>query len=201
MSLSWMGLLRLSVWNFSPLMRARIFSSSSLAWTVADLGLALPEVLADLVLDVLLEAADEQALDLVLGVVARVGHGRRFEHVHQVGEALGLAVVRRGAGQDQRVAGPGQQRGEPAPLGVGVGDVVALVDDDHVPVALLQVGPVAAVVLERVDADDGPVEVVERVLVRRDLGPHPLEALGVEADQRDGEPGPEFLLELGQDAS
>src|SRR5262245_26120276 len=68
---------------------------------VSNLVLPLLEVLADLVLDVLLETADEQALDLVLGVVARVGHGRRFEHVHQVGEALGFAVVRRGAGQDQ----------------------------------------------------------------------------------------------------
>ena len=43
------------------------------------------------------------------------------------------------------------------------------------------------------------IEVVEGVLVRRDLGPHPLQSLGVEPHQRDAEPGPEFLLELGQD--
>ena len=57
---------------------------------------ALLEGLVHLVLDVLLEAADDQALaaEVLLAVVLRVGDGRRVQHVHQAGEAAGAAVVR-----------------------------------------------------------------------------------------------------------
>ena len=43
---------------------------------------------------------------------------------------------------------------EPLPR---VGDVVGLVDDDDVPVGVLEVGAVLGVLLERVDGDDGLV--------------------------------------------
>ena len=55
------------------------------------------------------------------------------------------------------------------------------------------------VVLERVDGDDDPIEVVERVHARRDLGLHPLDAHRVQAHERDREAAPKLLLELRQD--
>src|SRR5690606_33199937 len=60
-----------------------------------ELELALAERVADFGRDVLLEAADVEALDVVLRVVVRVRDGGRLEQVHQAGEALGLAVVGR----------------------------------------------------------------------------------------------------------
>ena len=81
-----------------------------------------------------------------------------------------------------------------------VGHVVRLVDDDDVPLRLLQVGAVLRVLLERIDGDDRLVVVVEGVVVGRDAAAHPLDADGIQAGQGDGEPVPELLLELRQHA-
>ena len=91
-----------------------------------------------------------------------------------------------------------EQPREPVVLRRVVGDVVRLVDDDGVPVLLLEVGEVA-VALERVDRDDRPLEVGERVAVGRQLLPDPLDADRVEANERQGEAGPELELHLLQD--
>jgi len=86
-------------------------------------------------------------------------------------------------------------------MGVDVGTSstkVVLVDDDGVPVHVLQVLPVR-VALERVDRDDDPLVVRERVATRGDLLLNALDAEAVQPDQRNGEPGPQLLLELLQD--
>ena len=57
---------------------------------------------------------------------------------------------------------------------------------------------VLAVVLERVDGDDDPLVVGERVAARRDLPLDALDADRVQPDQRDREPGPQLVLELLQ---
>ena len=54
-------------------------------------------------------------------------------------------------------------------------------------------------VLERVDRDDDPLVVGERVAGGRDLLADPLDALGVEPDQGDRETGPQLVLELLED--
>ena len=77
---------------------------------------------------------------------------------------------------------------------------MGLVDDDHVPACLLQIGAVLRVLLEGVDGDDGLVVVVERVVVGRDAAAHALYADGIEPHQRDGEAVPELLLELREHA-
>jgi len=74
--------------------------------------------------------------------------------------------------------------------------VLALVDHDRVPVALLEEPAILLVLLERVDRDDHAVEVEKRVVVGRDLALHALQAHRVEAHQRDGEARPELLLKL-----
>ena len=92
-------------------------------------------------------------------------------------------------------------RGVPAPAPpAAVRDVVRLVDDDDVPVGLLQVGAVLGVLLQGVDRDDRLVVVVERVVAGRDAAAHPLDADRVEPGERDREPVPELLLELRQHA-
>ena len=157
-----------------------------------------------LVLDVLLEAADDEALpaEVLRFVVVRVGDGGGVQHVHQAGEAARPAVVRGRRQHDEGVRAARQQAGEPAAerARAAVGHVVRLVNDDHVPIGLLQVGPVLGVLLQGVNRDDGFVVVVEGVVVRGDAAADALDADGVEAGERDREAVPELLLELGQHA-
>jgi hypothetical protein len=80
------------------------------------------------------------------------------------------------------------------------GDVVGLIDDDDVPVALLQVLAEIALLLEGIDGDDRLVEVVEGVGVGGDILADALDAGAVEAGERDGEARPQLLLELGHHA-
>jgi hypothetical protein len=100
------------------------------------------------VLDVFFEAADVEAADLGVGEARWVGDRGGIEEVHQAGEALRPAVVRGGRGEDEGVAGVGEQAGEAgAHGGVALGgaalsDVLALVDDDGVPAAVLEVAAV-----------------------------------------------------------
>ena len=68
-------------------------------------------------------------------VVRAVDDGGRVEEMDQFGEGLGLAVVRRCAGEDQRVGLRGEKFGEFVVLRAAVDEVVALVDDDGVPLA------------------------------------------------------------------
>ena len=142
-------------------------------------------------------ATNDQRLDLASISSPSGGTTRRVEQPDQLGEGLLLAVVRGGAGQDQSL-GAAPAAGEPVVLGRGVGDVVGLVDDDRVPVLLLQVRAVA-VVLQRVDGDDHPLEEGERVAVGRELLPDPLDPGGVEPDEREREAGPQLVLHLLED--
>ena len=64
---------------------------------------------------------------------------------------------------------------------------------------VLEVVAVLAGVLQRVDRDDDPLVVGERVAAGRDLPLDPLDADRVQPDQRDREPGPQLVLELLQD--
>ncbi len=75
---------------------------------------------------------------------------------------------------------------------------MGLVNDDQIPVRLLDRGANLAVLLQRVDRDDRSVELVEHVVVCGDLIAHPPDGRAVEARQRDREAGPELLLKLPQ---
>ena len=105
--------------------------------------------------DVLLEPANHQPLvaEILLRVGVRVGDGGGVEHVHEACEAARAAVVRRRGEHDEGVGTPCQEAGEAAPqrARAPIRDVVRLVDDDHVPVRLLQVGAVLGILLEGVD--------------------------------------------------
>ena len=166
--------------------------------------LAVAEGVADLVPDVLLEASDDEPLvaEVLRRIVVRVGDGGRVKHVHQARKATRLAVVRRCRQHDERVRAAREQAREAASqrAGAAVGDVVGLVDDDDVPVRLLQVRAVLGVLLEGVDRDDRLVVVVEGIVAGRDTAAHPLDADRVEPRQRDGEAVPELLLELREHA-
>src|SRR6266542_1607677 len=104
------------------------------------------------------------------------------------------AVVRRRAGQDQRVRARGEHARELVVECPPVDQVVAFVDHHRVPADPLQVVPVAARVLERVDRDDDPLVVGERVAGGGDLLADPLDALGVEPDQGNREARPQLEL-------
>ena len=157
-----------------------------------------------LVLDVLLEAADDKPFpaEVLRLVVVRVGDGGGVQHVHQAGEAARPPVVWGRRQHDEGVRAAREQAGEPAAerAGAAVRHVVRLVNDDHVPPGFFEVGPVLGVPLQGVDRDDGLVVVVEGVVVRGDAAADALDADGVEARERDREAVPELLLELGQHA-
>ena len=157
-----------------------------------------------MVANVLLEAPDDESLAVKVfaGEVVGVGDGGCVQHVHEAGEAARPSVVGSRRQHDQRVRPPGQQAGEPAAerTRAPVRHVVRFVDHDHVPVRLLQVGPVLGVLLERVDGDDRLVVVVERVVVGGNPPPDALDADRVQPRERDREAVPELLLELGQHA-
>ena len=164
----------------------------------------VPKRLADLILDVLLEPANHEALvpEVLPGVVVGIRDGGRVQHVHQAGEAPRLAVVGCRGEHDQRVGAPRQQSRETAAqrARAAIGHVVRLVDHDHVPPGLFEVGAVLRSLLQRVDGDDRLVVVVERVVVGRDAPPHPLDSDRVEPGQGNREPVPELFLELGEHA-
>ncbi len=150
---------------------------------------------------VVLVAAHVEVGDRRLVDVLGVDDGGGVEQADQLGEAIGVAVVGGGAREQQGLGAGGQHPGQLVVERAPVDQVVALVDHHRIPADLLQVVAVAAGVLEGVDRDDRPLVERERVAVGRDLPADPLDAFGVEADERDGEPGPQLVLELLQDVA
>jgi hypothetical protein len=73
---------------------------------------------------------------------------------------------------------------------------MGLINDDEIPPRALEVVPVLAVTLQRIDRDDRPIVVAERVVVGRDLSANSLDTCRVQACERDGETCSELLLEL-----
>ena len=159
---------------------------------------ALGKTPAHLILDVLLEAANEQTLDVLRAVIAVVLDGGRVQHVHDAGERLAPTVVRRRGKENQGIRAGGEQLRHAGTHGVRApaSDVVRFINHDDVPPGILKVVPVFAVLLDRVDGDDRLVEIVKRVVVARNPCAHALQPGGIQADERDGEACPQFLLEL-----
>ena len=142
-------------------------------------------------------AADHQALRRAVGDLALRGHGRRLQQADQLGEGVVGAVVRGGRGEDQRVRVRREHVGELVVLRGLVRDVVGLVDHHRVPAVMAQVVD-EAVLLEGVHRDDHLLEEGERVPGGGKLLLHLLNALGVQAHERDREAGPQLMLHLLQ---
>ncbi len=143
--------------------------------------------------------AHHQMLQLGGLRVAGVLDGHGVEKADQSGEGLHVAVVRGGAGQDQGVGALGEEVGQRPAVAALVDQVVGFVDDDGVPMDVLQPRPVAARVLQRVHGDDHTLVIGERVASGRDPPLDAGDARAVQADQREGEPRPHLVLELFQD--
>ncbi len=150
---------------------------------------AFGEVALQLLAHIVLEAAHDQPLmgKVLAGVVRRISNGRWIEHIHQAGEALWLAIVRRGGQHDERVRATRQQIGQAGALRAtaALGHVVRLIDDDDVPVGTLQIMPVFDVLLERVYGHDGAIEIMEGVVIARNAVAHTLQALGIQPREDD----------------
>ena len=166
--------------------------------------LALGELIAGLAAHVFLEAHQEKRRDVFRAVFAElgVGNGRPVEQGHEPAKSFAAAVVRRGGGQEQAVGAAGQQSRQAVVellLGVGRGgDIVGLVDDDHVPAGVLQKMAIPANVLEGVHRNDDAVVDLERVFRRGNPQAQFGDAGRVEAHQGNGEAVPHLGLELGQ---
>ena len=81
-------------------------------------------------------------LDVVAGVVLRVSNRCWVEQVDQFSKALALAVMRRSAGENERV-GVWSQRARKLVSQTGpVHHVVAFVDDNRVPLNAFEMVPV-----------------------------------------------------------
>ena len=124
--------------------------------------------------------------------VTAVGSSSRISSAKD--SCLPLCGVARG--QDQRV---GVRRRAGGPAGCSACATLVTLCDSSMTTAshccFSQVGEVA-VALERVDRDDRPLEVGERVAGGRQLLPDPLDADRVEPDERQREPGPQLVLHL-----
>ena len=81
-----------------------------------------------------------------------------------------------------------------------VGNILRLVDHNDVPIGSVECRTILNVALQRIDGDDYLVVVRERIGVRRNFGTNLLDAGGIQADQRNGESLPHFLLELNHHA-
>ncbi len=132
-----------------------------------------------------------------LGVV-HVLDGHRIEQPDEAGEGPHLAVVGRGAGQDQRVGALRQEVGQRPAVAALPDEVVRLVDDNCVPVDVLQPWLVALRILDRVHGDDHALVVGEGVAPRRDTPFDAGDANAVQPHQRKREPCPHLVLELLQ---
>ena len=109
---------------------------------------------------------------------------------------------RRG-GHDQGVGLPGEQLGEfgaQRPTAAADRHVVRLIDHDDVPAAVFEMDAVVGAGLQRVDGDDGAIVVMERIGIGGNAGADAVDAEGIKAHQRNSEPRPHFLLELGHHA-
>lgn len=159
--------------------------------------LPLRPLVADLTRDVRVMAVppDDELGDL--GEVELTGRGdrARIQHPDQLGERLGLAVVRCGRGEDEGVRIGGQQCGEPVVLRGAVRDVVRFVDHDRVPALFAKVRHVP-IAFQRVDRDDDALVVGERVPAGREHLSNPLNAGRIQADEGEREPRPQLHLHL-----
>ncbi|MCY1505456.1 hypothetical protein D9M68_396730 [compost metagenome] len=79
--------------EFGQSIKGQVLRRASFGGQAEDFTLG--EVLLHLFAHVFLEAADEQVLDILTGVVRTGRQHRGIEHAHQAGEAVFLAVVRR----------------------------------------------------------------------------------------------------------
>jgi len=97
---------------------------------------------ADLV--VVFVATDVEVFDVGRSHRRGIGDRRRVEQPDQLGEALGVTVVRSRRREQERIGARRQQVGEAVAQRPAGGHVVALVDDHRVPVDSFEVVAVAA---------------------------------------------------------
>lgn len=90
----------------------------------------------------------------------------------------------------------GEKFGEFIILGPSIDQVVAFVDDNCVPLLVLEVMFVSRRVLQGVDGDDDTPVVAERIALTRERLPDLLDPRRVETDQGYCEPRPQLALEL-----
>ena len=188
--------------------KRRLFFCGGSARHLADMPLF--KAALRLILNIFLEATNEQALDVIpvildvlLGVVIRVRNSGRIQHVHQAGKGTCAAVVRGGGQHNQCIAPAGKQIRQAGTLGTAVaslGHIMRLIDDNNIPAGILQMDTVFTVPLDRVDGNDGFVIVMERIMVAGQIPTDTLNLGGIQADQRNGKTLPHFLLELGHHA-
>ena len=93
-------------------------------------------------------------------------------------------------GENHRVGSARQKARNAISASAKVDNIVTLVDDNRVPVALLEPCRPQAVVLQRVDTDNGALIVVKRILPGWDLVLHALDANGIETHEWNGETRP-----------
>ena len=148
------------------------------------------------VLNILLETAHIIGLNILLCVLAITRNGDRVEHAHKVGKRLGIAIMRCGRCENQRIALLRKELCKVATQTGIVGNLVTLINHNDVPMRLLQPCTETTIVFQRVNGDDGLVVIVERILVERYLVLNFGYAYAVKTNKRYGKAVPDFFLEL-----
>ena len=143
-------------------------------------------------------AADDQALDGVGVDLTCRGHRGGIKQAQDLFERFRIAIMRRRRSQQERFRGGCEGAGELIVLRADVGGIVDLIHDHGIPADLLQLRAVLRA-LQRVHGDDNPREIRERIAASRQFLADLLNAVRIQAHQRDGETRPEFLLKLLHD--
>lgn len=73
-----------------------------------------------------------------------------------------------------------------------------LIDDDDVPIGVLQIGAVLRVLFEGINRDDGFIVLIKRVVGGWNARAQPLDTDRIQPCERNGETTPQFLLKLRQ---
>ena len=116
--------------------------------------------------------------------------------MNEIGKALPASVVGRRRHQNQRLAFGGQKLRQISPLTACIGDDMALVNNDDVPVRFFDVVPKLGVVFQCINGNNGFVVVFKRVFVGGQFGFYLGNAEAVQSYERNGEAIPKFLLKL-----
>ena len=119
--------------------------------------------------NILLEPSDIVFLHILLRIVAITWDDGRLQHPHQVGERVGIAVMRSGRSENHAITMLRQELRQVTALAGVVGHRVAFVDDHNIPSRLLQPRSELCIILQRINGNDGLVVVVKRILVERYL--------------------------------
>ena len=152
------------------------------------------------ILDIFLETTYIIGFDILLCVFAVTRDGNRVEHSHEIGKRLGIAVMRCGRCENQRIALLRKELCKVATQTGIIRNLVTLINHNDIPMRLLQPCTETTIVFQCVYGDDSLVVIVERIFIERYFVLNLGYPNTVKTNKGNGKAVPDFFLELCKDA-